>query len=49
MNPVNANRLRIGGFIGACIAAVLAFIGGDPTTAGGLIAAALSAAGPKEY
>lgn len=47
MDFKNVNRLRLGGFIGACVAAVFAFISGDLTTAGGLIAAALSTAGGK--
>lgn len=47
MDIKKVNRLRFGGFIGACIAASFAFISGDYATAGGLIAAALSAAGGK--
>lgn len=41
------NKFRVGGFIGACVAAVLTFMGGDAVTAGGIIAAALSTAGIK--
>ena len=41
------NKCRVGGFIGACVAAVLAFMSGDAVTAGGIVAAALSAAGTK--
>lgn len=47
MDTKNINRLRIGGFIGACVAAVFAFISGDYVTAGGMIAAALSTTGGK--
>lgn len=47
MNTNLINKFRIGGFIGACVAAVLAYMGGDVVTAGGIIAAALSAAGTK--
>lgn len=42
------NKFRIGGFIGACIAATLIFMSGDAVTAGGIIAAAFSAAGGKQ-
>lgn len=48
MNTGMINKLRVGGFIGACVAAVLAFMSGDTVTAGGIIAAALSATGTKE-
>lgn len=47
MGSSNINRLRFGGFIGACLAACAAFLTGDYATAGGLIAAALSTAGGK--
>lgn len=47
MNTNIINKFRVGGFIGACVAAVLAFMNGDTVTAGGTIAAALSAAGTK--
>lgn len=41
------NKFRIGGFLSACVAAVLVFMSGDTATAGGIIAAALSTAGGK--
>lgn len=47
MNTGMINKFRVGGFIGACVAAVLIFMGGDTVTAGGIMAAALSAAGTK--
>lgn len=47
MNTGIINKFRVGGFIGACVAAVLAYMSGDVVTAGGIIAAALSAAGTK--
>ena len=47
MNAGIINKFRICGFIGACVAAVLTWMGGDATTAGGIVAAALSAAGTK--
>lgn len=47
MNATLVNTFRLGGFIGACVAAVLTFLGGDVVTASGIIAAAVSAAGGK--
>lgn len=47
MNSNVINKFRLGGFVGACVAAVFAFMAGDHVTAGGLIAAALSTAGTK--
>lgn len=47
MDTSMINKFRVGGFIGACVAAVLAFMSGDAVTAGGIIAAALSTAGVK--
>lgn len=47
MNAGMINKLRVGGFIGACVAAALTFMGGDAVTAGGIMAAALSAAGAR--
>ena len=47
MNTKMINKFRVGGFIGACAAAVLAFMSGDTVMAGGIIAAALSATGTK--
>lgn len=47
MNTGVINKFRVGGFIGACVAAVLTFVGGDVVTASGIIAAALSTAGIK--
>lgn len=47
MDTTNINRLRFGGFIGACVAACASFLAGGHSTAAGLIAAALSAAGGK--
>lgn len=48
MNMTLVNKFRLGGFVGACVAAVLTFMGGDAVTAGGIIAAALSATGGKQ-
>lgn len=48
MDPNLINKFRIGGFIGACVAAAFAFMGGDTVTAGGIIAAALSTVGGKQ-
>lgn len=47
MNTSTINKFRVGGFVGACVAAFLAFMNGDTVTAGGIIAAALSATGTK--
>lgn len=47
MNANLVNKFRLGGLVGACVAAVLTAMGGDVVTAGGIIAAALSAAGGK--
>lgn len=47
MNTGIINKFRVGGFICACVAAILAYMGGDVITAGGIVAAALSAAGTK--
>lgn len=47
MNTKIINKFRVGGFVGACVAAALVFMSGDAVTAGGIIAAALSAAGGK--
>lgn len=48
MNTTLINKFRLGGFIGACVAAALTFMGGDAVTASGIIAAALSATGGKQ-
>lgn len=47
MGITTINRLRLAGFIAACATAVVAFMQGDAVTAAGIIAAALSAPGPK--
>lgn len=47
MGITTINRLRLAGFVAACATAVVAFLQGDAVTAAGIIAAALSAPGPK--
>ena len=47
MGNANINRLRIAGFLAACVTAAVAFMQGDSVTAAGIIAAALSAPGGK--
>lgn len=45
MSVTSINRLRLTGFVAACVTAVVSLMQGDTTTAAGIIAAALSAPG----
>lgn len=47
MHITSINRLRLAGFVTACVTAVVTFMQGDIVTAAGIIAAALSAPGAK--
>lgn len=47
MGISSINRLRLAGFIAACVTAAAVFMQGDAVTAAGIIAAALSAPGAK--